>query len=150
MISRPIPSDLDGAVNDGERADILLRMPLHMIALWRDKLIEQCRISGLQAGVDYVILVAQAIESWRNPDGSLAGDLADRVTTAGAPLVELARAARPVGDDEGICRRAVVAGFPTILPETADGHDEPPNPNPACVCPPHRPTREACPAWRWK
>ncbi|WP_223478714.1 hypothetical protein [Oricola indica] len=122
----PILEEFADASCHGERADMLLKMPLYLVARDCLALTRTCAATGFEGGLLYCELVTAALHSRRGPDGGFRGDIADQVATAGAALQDLANQWRPVTDEDGICR---------ALEE--------------CTCAPTRAAREKCPSWRF-
>jgi hypothetical protein len=137
----------------GERADLLLRMPLSTMAAYALPLTAACRVSGFTPGEAYVGLVCEGLYGVRDARGGFSGDIADRIATAGAQLIEIAEAWRPVTDEDGECRRVVFApslsgGEPVL--GLAEGNTRGLADGDPCTCAPVRAVRDKCPAWRWK
>ena len=115
------------AQSHGERADLLLRMPLTVMCDCRAVLEQTCRATGFAPGADYIRETVGALRARRGADGTFPDDLESRIAATARPLIEFAEAWRPVTEADGTCR--------------AIGE---------CTCPATRAAREACSKWRWK
>lgn len=145
----PVITLFANAASHGDRADMLLRMPVAVIVMECAALFATCMATGFEAGANYVATVTAAATAVRGPDGSLPCEMERQLASAAAPLQQMAEAWRPVTANDGVCRR-VEFGPDEPMPPTADEQPDAPENNPACVCPPVRAARNNCPHWRWK
>lgn len=144
----PLIAAFEAAAGCGARADMLLAMPLAIVAAQCGQLARICVATGFSAGRDYCEVVT-ALTASRRVDGALDPGLLEQFAAGNAALRQLADAWRPVAETEGVCRagRTIVMIGDVELP--VEHQPDWPRPNPHCTCPPTRAARKACPAWRW-
>ena len=142
----PLLTEFKDAACHGERADLLLTMPLSVILRCSSQLQATCAATGLAAGERYCALVTAALTARRTPAGALPGDLPDQIATDGAELQCLADQWRPVTEADGHCRR-ICFDAETGRADASDGTELTGGGH--CECPDTRTAREACPSWRF-
>lgn len=86
----PLIDEFHAARTHGERASILLRVPVRILCRYRHLFIAGCEKTGLQVGADYVGVLHVSLDAVRGPDGEFPEHLRKQIDSAAAALRAMA------------------------------------------------------------